>query len=209
MKIKDKYSDLIYLIISFIFSLITIFVVSGLEIINPKNTGWLVIGDGEMEIAWEFFRYQPVFQIPFGINPKYGLEISTSIAFDNQIPIMSLILHPFSPILGDRFQYVGIFLLLTFALNFFLASKIFQNLKLTKYQVLVNSIIISLSPIILNRFIENTHYTLTSAWLILWAIYLNLNNKKNTIQWFALFNLVVLVAFCNTLLKYSSHGIFR
>jgi hypothetical protein len=195
MKIKDKYSDLIYLIISFIFSLITIFVVSGLEIINPKNTGWLVIGDGEMEIAWEFFRYQPVFQIPFGINPKYGLEISTSIAFDNQIPIMSLILHPFSPILGDRFQYVGLFLLLTFALNFFLASKIFQNLKLTKYQVLVNSIIISLSPIILNRFIENTHYTLTSAWLILWAIYLNLNNKKNTIQWFALFNLVVLIHF--------------
>ena len=195
MKIKEKHNNLFYLIISFIFSLITIFVISGLRIINPRNTGWLVIGDGEMEIAWEFFRYQPIFQIPFGLNPKYGLETSTTIAFDTQIPIMSLILHPLSPLLGERFQYIGIFLLFTFALNFYFASKIFQYLNLTTYQVTLNSIIIGLSPIILNRFIENTHYTLTSAWLILWAIYLNLNNKKNTIHWLALFNLVVLIHF--------------
>ena len=195
MKIKEKHNNLFYLIIGFIFSLITIFVISGLRIINPRNTGWLVIGDGEMEIAWEFFRYQPIFQIPFGLNPKYGLETSTTIAFDTQIPIMSLILHPLSPLLGERFQYIGIFLLFTFALNFYFASKIFQYLNLTAYQVILNSIIISLSPIILNRFIENTHYTLTSAWLILWAIYLNLNNKKNTIHWLALFNLVVLIHF--------------
>jgi hypothetical protein len=195
MKIKEKHDNLIYLIISFIFSLTTIFVISGLRIINPRNTGWLVIGDGEMEIAWEFFRYQPIFQIPLGLNPKYGLETSTTIAFDTQIPIMSLILHPLSPVLGERFQYLGIFLLFTFALNFYFASKIFQYLNLTKYQVVINSTIISLSPIILNRFIENTHYTLTSAWLILWAIYLNLNNNKNTIQWLALFNLVVLIHF--------------
>jgi hypothetical protein len=195
MKIKEKHNNLIYLIISFIFSLTTIFVISGLRIINPRNTGWLVIGDGEMEIAWEFFRYQPIFQIPFGLNPKYGLETSTTIAFDTQIPIMSLILHPLSPVLGERFQYTGIFLLFTFALNFYFASKIFQYLNLNKYQVILNSTIISLSPIILNRFIENTHYTLTSAWLILWAIYLNLNNNKNTIQWLALFNLVVLIHF--------------
>jgi hypothetical protein len=195
MKIKAKQNNLFYLIISFIFSLTTIFVISGLRIINPRNTGWLVIDDGEMEIAWEFFRYQPIFQIPFGLNPKYCLEISTTIAFDAQIPIMSLILHPLSPVLGERFQYIGIFLLLTFALNFYFASKIFQYLNLTKYQVILNSTIISLSPIILNRFIENTHYTLTSAWLILWAVYLNLNNNKNTIQWLALFNLVVLIHF--------------
>jgi hypothetical protein len=195
MKIKANQNNIHYLISSFIFSLATIFVVSGLRIINPRNTGWLFIDDGEMEIAWEFFRYQPIFQIPFGLNPKYGLENSLTIAFDGQIPIMSLILHPLSPALGERFQYAGIFLLFTFALNFYFASKIFRYLKLTKYQVILNSTIISLSPIILNRFIENAHYPLTSAWLILWPIYLNLINKKNTIQWLALFNLVVLIFF--------------
>ena len=163
MKLIERHNNLLYLIISFIFSVTTIFVISGLRIIHPKNTGWLVKGDGEMEIAWDFFRSQPIFQIPFGLNPKYGLEISTTVAFDTQIPIMSLLLHPLSPVLGERFQYIGIFLLFTFALNFYFASKIFQYLRLTKYQVILNSIIISLSPIILNRFIENTHYTLTSA----------------------------------------------
>ena len=181
MKLKKKLNNSFYIIISFIFSLITLFIISGLRIINPRNTGWLVIGDGEMEIAWEFFRYQPIFQIPLGLNPKYGLETSTTIAFDAQIPLMSLILHPLSPFLGERFQYIGIFLFFTFALNFYFASKIFQYLNLSEYQVILNSIIMSLSPIILNRFIENTHYTLTSAWLILWAIYLNLNNKKDNI----------------------------
>jgi len=196
MRIKPLVkNNLFYSVAGFVFSFVTIFITSGLQIINPRNVGWLARGDGKTEIAWEFFRYQPIFQLPLGLNPKYGLEIASTIAFDAQIPIMSLLLHPFSSILGTRFQYIGIFLFITFMLNFYFASRIFHLLHLSRFQIIINSSLVGLSPVILNRFIENTHYTLTSAWLILWAIYLVLRSKNDVGQWFALFNFVPLIHF--------------
>ena len=118
-------NDFISIIEGMIFSTVLLFVTTGLKIVNPKNVGWLSFGDGTMEISWEFFRKQPVFQFPIGLNPNYGLEVSSTLALDGQIPIMSLILHPLSSILPERFQYVGIYLLITFALNYYFAKKIF------------------------------------------------------------------------------------
>lgn len=184
-----------FVISGIFFSITQIFITANLNILNPKNIGWLEIGDGEMEIAWEFFRRQPILQFPLGLNPQYGLELANTIAYDAQIPIMSLILHPFSFMLGNRFQYIGIFLLITFFLNFFFATKIFQNFQLNDIQIVLNSILLSISPIILNRYVEGTHYTLTSAWLIFWAINLTIKDQNSYLQWLLVFNLVVYIHF--------------
>lgn len=184
-----------FLLYGFIFSIFLIYFTANLNIINPSYTGWLQVGDGISELSWEFFRRQPILQFPLGLNPKYGLEISSTMVFDGQIPIMSLFFHLFSEILPSRFQYFGLFLFVTFALNFFFASKIFSLFKFTSPQIMLNSIILSLSPVILNRYIENTHYALTSAWLIFWAIYLSLKNGENFYSWLILFNLIVLIHF--------------
>jgi len=195
IKFLIKSNSVLYFFCGLIFSLTTIFITASFKILNPTYTGWLTQGDGIAEISWEFFRHQPIFQFPLGLNPKYGLEISSTIAFDGQIPLMSMIFHPFSSILPDRFQYVGIFLLISFTLNFYFAAKIFIFLRMSKTHIVVNSILLSLSPIILNRYIENTHYSLTSAWLILWAIYLNLKNDGKYTQWILIFNIAVLIHF--------------
>lgn len=195
IKFLIKSNSVLYFFCGLIFSLTTIFITASFKILNPTYTGWLTQGDGVAEISWEFFRHQPIFQFPLGLNPKYGLEISSTIAFDGQIPLMSLIFHPFSSILPDRFQYVGIFLLISFTLNYYFAAKIFSFLKMTMIQVIVNSAILSLSPIILNRYIDHTHYSLTSAWLILWAIYLCLKNDVNDYQWILVLNISILIHF--------------
>jgi hypothetical protein len=108
---------------------------------------------------------------------------------------MSLFFHPISFLLPDRFQYYGFFLLISFTLNYYFASKIFNLFKMNITQIIFNSLILSISPIILNRFIENTHYALTAAWIIFWAIYLCLKNKNTFNQWIILFNLIVLIHF--------------
>ena len=202
-KLLNKYKNIFFLFNGFLFSLFTFLITANLKIINPTNANWLEAGDGIAEISWEFFRRQPVFQFPLGLNPNYGLEISSTMAFDGQIPIMSLFFHPFSHLLSDRFQYYGIFLLITFVLNYYFASKIFQLLKMNNIQIILNSVILSLSPIILNRLIENTHYALTSAWIIFWAIYLCVENKNNLYQWIVLFNLIVLIHFYYMLFVYT------
>lgn len=88
--VLNKGKDLIFILNGFFSALIVLLITANLKIINPTNTDWLQAGDGIAEISWEFFRRQPLFQFPLGLNPNYGLEISSTMAFDGQIPIMSL-----------------------------------------------------------------------------------------------------------------------
>jgi hypothetical protein len=178
---------------SFTFSILSLFLISGIKIIDPRNIDWLSVGDGTAEISWEFFRKQPVFQFPLGINPNYGLEISSTVALDGQIPLFSFFFHPVANFLPERFQYLGIFLLLNFALNFYVAKKIFRFLKFDEYQSIISASILALSPVILNRVIENTHYSLVSAWIIFTAIYLVLTENMNFNAWVFLFIFSVLI----------------
>ncbi len=186
-------TTLLPIVESLIFSLTLIYISAGLKIINPKETNWLQVGDGTMEIAWEFFRNQPLFQFPLGLNPKYGLEISSTMAFDGQIPLFSLIFHPFQSILPARFQYLGIYLLICFALNYYSSKLIFRQLNFTSLNSGLAAIILSTSPLILNRYIENTHYSLTSAFFLYFAILLVLRIDSTFHKWLLLYILSILV----------------
>ena len=146
-----------------------------------------------MEIAWEFFRNQPLLQFPLGLNPKYGLEISSTMAFDGQIPLFSLIFHPFQSFLPTRFQYVGIYLLICFALNYYSSKLIFRELNFTSLNSSLGAVILSTSPLILNRFVENTHYTLTSAFFLYFAILLVLRIDSTFYKWLLLYILSILI----------------
>jgi hypothetical protein len=188
-----KNSDATWLVYGTFYSLILLFIISGFGILNPKNKNWLSIGDGTGQISWEFFRDQPLLQFPLGLNPNYGLEISNTMAFDGQIPLMSLILHPISSFLPITFQYYGIFLFLTFLLNFYFSTKIFIFFKFNNLQIILSSTILSSLPITLNRTIENTHYTLSSTWIIFAAIYLSLTKSISASKWSLLLIVVALI----------------
>ena len=188
--IKNNSSSVIE---SLIFSTALIYVSSGLRIISPRYSDWLSFGDGTGEISWEFFRKQPIIQFPLGLNPQYGLEVSSTAAFDGQIPIMSFVLHPFTNLLPARFQYYGLFIFLTFALNFYFAKRIFQYLRFNNYESIVSGILIATSPVILNRFIENTHYSLTSAWIIFAAILLSLQRNLEFVSWIFVISFSILI----------------
>lgn len=77
-KLLNNNKDLTFIVNGFFFSILTFIITANLKIIIPTNTGWLKVGDGISEISWEFFRRQPIFQFPLGLNTKYGLEISSA-----------------------------------------------------------------------------------------------------------------------------------
>jgi hypothetical protein len=189
----NKISNLKSLIYGSLYSLVLIYVISGFGILNPKNKNWLSIGDGTGQISWEFFRNEPLWQFPLGLNPKYGLEISNSIAFDGQIPLLSLLLHPLSNYLITPFQYFGIFIFITFLLNFFFSVKIFNFFKFSYFQNIISSVILSSLPVTLNRTIENTHYALSSTWIIFAAVYLSLKKSTSVLNWSLLVIIVCLI----------------
>jgi hypothetical protein len=146
-----------------------------------------------MEIAWEFFRDQTLWQFPVGLNPRYGLELSSTMVFDGQIPLLSLLFHPFNFLLPERFQYVGIFLFMCFVLNFFVAKKTFLLLKLNEVNSSISSVIVSTSPVILYRYVDSDHYGLTAGFILFFAMYLVLKNDSSFHKWALLYLISILI----------------
>lgn len=158
---------------------------TGLKILNPRYDDWLAEGDGTYEIAWEFFRNTPFPEWLVGRVDSYGLEMSRPSLYI--LPtLFSFSLRPFSWILGERFQFIGLMLLLNLVLHFYFSSLIFKLFSFTKIPIFLSSTLLLLSPILWVRIVEHTHYALTSNWIILAGFYLFLKRDLGRVKWFLL-----------------------
>jgi uncharacterized protein DUF6311 len=92
-------------------------------ILDPGKTGWLLSHPDTATtfLGWHFFRQAPLVQLPFGANPAYGMEISTSVVFSDSIPLLAIVFKPFTGLLPPSFQYLGLWLLASFVLQAVLA----------------------------------------------------------------------------------------
>ena len=45
-------------------------------------------------IAWVFYRHGP-WTFPLGLNPSYGLDISSSVVFSDSIPLFAILFNVF------------------------------------------------------------------------------------------------------------------
>ena len=96
------------ILISFFLLLALILTISfiGLKNISFNEVSWL-LGAGDTsnsQNAWTFFR-NDIWHFPFGKNPNYGLDISSSIIFTDSIPFLALIFKSLKIFLGPNFQY--------------------------------------------------------------------------------------------------------
>ena len=73
--------------------------IMGSEVLNPLNIAWL--GDGydptQHYLGWVFYRHSP-WTFPIGLNPSYGLEISSAVVFSDSIPVLAFLFKPFASI---------------------------------------------------------------------------------------------------------------
>jgi hypothetical protein len=71
-------------------------------------------------LGWAFYRYGP-WTFPIGLNTNFGLDISSSIIYSNSMPLFAMVFKPFSSLLGEPFQFWGIWILLCFVLQAWMA----------------------------------------------------------------------------------------
>lgn len=147
----------------------------GIRALNPLDISWIPLGDPTQHyLGWEFFR-KTVWTIPPGLNPGFGLDISSSIVYSDSIPLMAIILKIFSGYLPDTFQYLGIWYLICFLMQGLMGWKISTLLSDgTVDRCLITTIFI-FTPAFLC--IVNITAALSSHFLILAAIYLALGEK--------------------------------
>ena len=81
------------------------FAVMGPFALDPQNIAWLASSDdiAQHYLGSVFFRYSP-WTLPLGLNPNFGLEISSSIVFSDSIPIMAFLLKLLKPIVTKFLQ---------------------------------------------------------------------------------------------------------
>jgi len=151
--------------------------VLGIKIVDPTYTTWLMQGDwGTHFLGWHFFRNEP-WSFPLGTLKSYQYPVGTAVALTDANPLMALIFKPFSPILPEKFQYIGIWLLLCFCLQGMFGAILIRTLTNNIIIQLLGAAFFVVSPIMLYRI---CHPTLCSHWLLLGSIWLYFRNYKKS-----------------------------
>ena len=176
IKVKNNNIYIIHiplLIISFLISLYLL----GFGNLNFLNKNWLYLGDlYQYQIGWEFFRNDS-WRFPLGLNPNYGLEFGTSIAYTDSIPLLAFIFKLFKNFLPENFQYFSLWIVLIIYLQLLFSYLIIFNLTKNFYFSVISIFFFILAPIFLHR--SGIHLSLMGQWIILFSFYIELNNSKS------------------------------
>jgi hypothetical protein len=191
--LKSKTVQRIY---SLLFGLLLFVYVTGGGILNPTSRDWLMIGDSATHyMGWEFFRHTSLLQWPLGLNPNLGLDISSSIAFTDSIPLAAFIFKPFNFLLPATFQYLGLWILVCFILQVYLAARLLSHFLTDQIQIALGAVFLALSPVLLYRLVHDGygHIALVSHFLILGALNLYFTTKLKSFWWALLFSGTILI----------------
>ena len=155
-----------------------------------------MVGDSATHyMGWEFFRHTSLLQWPLGLNPKLGLDISSSIAFTDSIPLAAFIFKPFNSLLPATFQYLGLWILICFVLQTYLAARLLSHFLTDQIQIALGSVFIALSPVLIYRLVHDGygHIALVSHFLILGALNLYFTKPLKSSWWALLFASTILI----------------
>jgi len=150
----------------------------GRPALEPTNIAWLQYTDAVFQyLAWKFFAQTP-WALPPGINPLYGLEFSNSIFYSDSIPLFALLFKLAGFAQEGEFQYFGIWLLLCFCLQF-LAGYLISGL--ISDRIWLRAVIATFfvfAPVMVWRLYG--HYALLGQFLIIFALFLNLTDRRGS-----------------------------
>ena len=163
--------------------------------LNPQSVSWLMHRDPMQHyLGWVFYRHAP-WDFPIGLNPDFGMDISTAIVFSDSIPLFAIFFKALNPFLTEPFQYFGIWLLSCFVLQALMSWILVGLFTNSKWIQFFACGIFVFSPPMMYRL--GWHMSLMAHFLILAALYLNFrpSQKRRIFYWSVLLALAVLIHF--------------
>lgn len=195
LRILKVIRKIILLVLSAALGVMCFYLVIGVKPLIFSNIGWLSVGDpGQHFWGWHFFRNSD-WTYPLGLNPNYGMGLSSSIVYSDSIPIAAIVFKAIDPYLGNFFQYFGLWILLCFVLQSILSVLILNEITISNSASYSVALVFLFAPPFLFRYW--THIALMSHFLILWAIYLYIyrSNPHQYIYWTILLSLAACIHF--------------
>ncbi len=204
---KNKYHRNINVIILVVVSLIlTIFFV-GQNNLWLSRVDWLY-GHGDLtnaQLSWQYFQHDK-WHFPIGKNPSYGLEISNSIVFTDNIPLFAIFFKILNPFLPDKFQYYSLWIFICLFLQLYFSYILLEKTTLNKNFSLFASFLLLLVPFLFFRL--SHHFSLGAHWLILYSFYTVyfIEEKNKNFHWFVLIALSLLIHLYFTVMIFIIYG---
>jgi hypothetical protein len=155
-----------WVILSIVLGAVSAFTILGWNILNPLNINWLN-GDRAMHyLGWAFLRQETIWYFPPTWTTRLGYPIGLSVSFTDCLPLIAVLLRPFQALLPNNFQYLGLYSLACFILQFYFAFQLARRLlPNSAMQILMAGIMLALAPVYLTRLA--LHVPFAFQWLIL------------------------------------------
>ena len=89
----------------------------GIPGLNPTTITWLRGDAATYYIAWAAYRAESTWRWPLTWTERLGYPLGVSMSWFDPVPIMAILLRPFSSLLPATFQYLGIYTCIAFILQ--------------------------------------------------------------------------------------------
>jgi len=164
------------------FGIVFFYLIVGFGPLNPENLSWIFgrFDPPKDYLGWVFYRNAP-WSFPIGLSPNFGMDISSSIAYTDSVPIMAIFFKLLSSFLPPVFQYFGIWLLCCFLLQAWFAWKIISLVSSHFWIIFFGSGLLFFSPPMFWRLYtpSGTQAALAAHFLILISLFLLLRKSQN------------------------------
>lgn len=153
------------------------FLVCSAKILNPSNLAFIGPYDPTMHyLGWAVFRNGP-WTWPLGLNPHYGLDISSSIVYSDAIPFLAIFFKALRSHLPETFQYFGWWYLACCLLQAWFAYLLIARITTDRIVRLLGAALLSFAPIFFWRIGE--HAALAGQFVLLAALYMALKPNRD------------------------------
>ena len=181
MKILKRFYRMCYdnisVIIGALLGITFFFVVFGYKTLDFSNIDIALKGDDTSQhyYGWEHFRIS-AWQFPLGLFDNASYPGSISIVFTDSIPIFAIFFKILSPILPNTFQYLGLFVLVSYILQGALSAKLILKYSNNNIVASLGSGFFVLSTVLIQR--PFYHTALSAHFLIIAAMLIVAYRKK-------------------------------
>ncbi len=146
--------------------------VYGVRVLDVTYDAWLLNGDMDLRqhyIGWCHFRMD-AWQFPIGLIYSLSYPTDMSVIFTDSIPLFAVPFKLFAGLLPERFQYFGLFGLLSFALQGGLSVLLVRRFSDKKWLCIASAPFFILAFPVLQRMYYHT--ALGAQWILLLALLL-------------------------------------
>lgn len=161
-----------------------------------SHVGWIYAAGEDLlkhQVGWEWFR-QEGWHFPLGWIHAFGYPFGTSITFLDSIPLLAIPFKLISPLLGQNFQYIGLWELLSLWGQILFGMLILRQFRALGWVQALGGSLLALAPTMLWRAFN--HPSLAAHWILLagiWFTLLEFRGKLWRGAWFILFGVSILV----------------